>query len=110
MPIDSQHEEHENDSDSDFCLDDDQLTNDHITDHIHKHNTTFRGSIYFPAPSATINLSQRQIDKIQSLMSMHFQMIIQLRHLTIDKLEFRDQHKICDDLLQDLREKKVCSL
>lgn len=108
MPIISEHDdEHDADSDSDFCVEEELSVMDCDAEHVDRPSIAKKSAVHLPSTSTTIKLSQDQIERIRKLMPQHFQIVMQLRLLTIDKLEFREQHRICDDLLTDLRTKKV---
>ena len=108
MPIVPENDEdHDADSDSDFRLEDELSIMDHHAEDAERQSIDNKAAVHLPSPSTAIDLSQDQIDRIRKLMPRHFQIVMQLRLLTIDKMEFREQHQICDDLLMDLREMKV---
>lgn len=106
MPIDLDNDDQDGD-DSDFCLDDELNNAAQNGAQRVSVSATGRVSLSSSSTSTVLELSAVQITKIRNLLSNHFQMAMTLRLLTIDKLEFREQHRVCDDLLRDLREKRL---
>ena len=57
-----------------------------------------------------MKLKKDPIDKINHLMSAHFQLLLQIKHLTIDKAEFVKEHEATTNLINDLKDQKENAL
>eukprot|EP01083_Nonionella_stella_P062218 161822_1 len=108
MPIDQETgntNTNENEDDPDFVLNENDYKSLDI-DPKNTVNTSKPPRIPLPSTVHKIECTQQQLRKIQNLMSDHFQLLVQIRHLTIDKKEYVNEHEITTDLLYDLHSNK----
>ena len=97
----------EDDDDPDFCLNDAGDVDDADADPPATNQQSAASAMdILPSTAPRISLSASQMSSIRSLLSDHFQLCVQMRHLTLDDAELACEHRVCDALLCDLREKR----
>ena len=95
--------DHENDDDNDseyeMKLDDTILPNESISDVDNDYDMNNINSL-----DNNVLLNNDQIIKIKELIKIHFQMLIQLRHLIYDETKWNNEYIICNKMLKNLYE------